>query len=93
MADIPKQPSPKALAKRYMLGLMARADYESKTGGVYRAMQIADNKKSDMAAMQALQYLSKLAELERSDEPETNYDVIIMPIESRDGKVVPIKSA
>lgn len=93
MSELPKPPSPKTLAKRYMLGLIPPAEYGSKAGGIYRAMRIADNMKSDMAAMQALQYLSKLAELERSDEPETNYDVIIMPIESRDDKIVPIKSA
>lgn len=64
IVDLPKRKTAKQLARSYMMGELAPMDYED-GGGVFRLMRIADESRSDIASVQALDKLSRLADLER----------------------------
>lgn len=82
-----KRMSPKAKAKLYMQGSLDEADYAF-GGGINRVMRMADSAESDIASLQALQMLGKLAELEYDVEEVKSIPISIVKIHQPEDKVV-----
>lgn len=67
IVELPKRRSPKQLARAYMMGELDALDYP-KQGGLRNAMILADNADSEIARMQALAFIEKLADLAHETE-------------------------
>lgn len=78
---LPKKRSAKQLARAYMLGELSPHEY-SEGGGVLRLMRIADNSRSDIASVQALDKLSRLADLEHENDGNTVMQVKLIAIKN-----------
>ena len=96
MADIvelPKRKSPKQIARAYMMGDLCPSEYPSR-GGLRNAMQIADSAQSEIARMQALAFIEKLADLQHDvDEQKTMQIKLISIKNDGNNKAVRIETA
>lgn len=92
IVELPKRRSPKQLARAYMVGELASAEYPVR-GGLRNAMVIADGAESEIARMQALAFIEKLADLQHEQDATTVIDLKLVAIENRDGKIVEADSA
>lgn len=79
---LPKKRSHKEWCRLYMLGELKPSEYAT-GGGIFRLMRIADGSKSDIASVQALEKLAKLADLEHYGAAETTVDVNLLPPEMK----------
>jgi len=90
MAEIiplPKRRSPKQLARAYMMGELESNDYPAR-GGLRNAMLIADSADSEIARMQALAFIERLADLAHEQDTAEIHDIKLVAIENQGGRIV-----
>lgn len=90
--ELPKRRSPKQLARAYMMGELHENDYPIR-GGLRNAMLLADGAESEIARMQAVQFIEELADLSHEQDANQVIDLKLVAIENRDGKIVEVESA
>lgn len=62
ITQLPNKRNARTLARAYMMGELDESEYPDR-GGLRKAMLLADSAESDIAAMQALAFIEKLADL------------------------------
>lgn len=93
VSELPKRDTPKALARRYMLGELEPECYAKKAGGIYQLMRMADQEKSLVAAEKALKQLRELSGIDKEQSATVVHEIKLVDIENRNGKIFEIKSA
>lgn len=81
IVELPKRRSPKQLARAYMMGELSSDEYP-KQGGLRNAMILADNADSEIARMQALAFIEKLADLAHEVESIGTIQVKLIDIKN-----------
>ena len=81
IVELPKKRTPKQWARAYMMGELEPIDYEE-GGGLFRLMRISDDSRSDIASVQALEKLSRLADLERDVDDKRTIQIKLISIKN-----------
>jgi hypothetical protein len=91
--ELPKKKSPKQLARAYMMGELSPNEYPPR-GGLLNAMLLADGAESEIARMQALTFIEKLADLGRDVDTQSTMQIKLIGIKNDgEGNAVRIESA
>lgn len=86
IVKLPKRRSPKQLARAYMVGDLPAEDYPAR-GGLRNAMVIADSAESEIARMQALAFIEKLADLQHEQDATQVIDIKLVEIYNNEGRI------
>lgn len=89
----PARETPKTLARKYMNGELDPSFYAKKPGGIYQLMRMADQEKSLVAAEKALKQLRDMSGIDKEQGEAVVFDIKLIDIENRDGKIVEMESA
>lgn len=78
---LPQRKSPKQLARAYMMGELDAKDYPAR-GGLRNAILLADGAESEIARMQALTFIEKLADLQHDVDPQKLMQIKLISIKN-----------